>query len=92
MIRINKKWYIDADRHGYILCKTVKAKNKKTGEEYMTDRQVSFHPTVSAALNYFVRLHHKKLVAEQEMTLQESIEKYKEIERFVFKTVNENII
>ena len=92
MIRINKKWYIDADRHGYILCKTVKAKNKKTGEEYMTDRQISFHPTVSAAMQYFMRLHHRKLTEETDMTLKEAIDKFKEIESLVLETCNKNII
>ena len=92
MIKINKKWYIDADKHGNILVKKVKAKNKKTDEEYIADRQVSFHSTVSSALQYFVRLHHRKLTEETDMTLKEAIDKFKEIESFVLETCNKNII
>lgn len=92
MIKINKKWYIDADKHGYILIKRVKATNKKTGEEYIADRQVGFHGTVSSALNQFIRLHHRKLTKETEMTLNEAVNKFKEIESFVLNTTTGNII
>lgn len=92
MIKINKKWYIDADKHGYILVKKVKATNKKTGEEYIADRQVGFHGTVSSALQQFIRLHHKKLTEETDMSLKEALNKFKEIESFVLKTTNGNII
>ena len=92
MIKINKKWYIDADKHGYILIKKAKSKNKKTGEEYIADRQIGFHPTVSSALQQFIRLHHRKLTEETEMTLNEAIDKFKEIESFVLETCNKNII
>lgn len=92
MIKINKKWYIDADKHGYILIKKVKAKNKKTDEEYVTDRQVGFHPTVSSALRQFIRLHHRKLTEETDMTLKEAIDKFEEIESIVLETCNKNII
>lgn len=92
MIKINKKWYIDADKYGYILIKKVKATSKKTGEEYIADRQVGFHPTVSSALNQFIRLQHRKLTEETDMTLKEAIDKFKEIESIVFKSTNSNII
>ena len=32
MIKINKKWYIDADKRCYILCKKTKRIDKETGE------------------------------------------------------------
>lgn len=92
MIKINKKWYIDADKNEYILVKKYKAKNQKTGEEYIADKQISFHPTVSSALNNFIRLHHRKIVAEQELSLKEAIDQFKEIEQFILNTVNGNII
>lgn len=92
MIKINKKWFIDADKHGYILIKKVKAKNKNTGEEYVTDRQVGFHPTVSSALRQFIRLHQRKLTEETDMTLKEAIGKFEEIESIVLESCNKNII
>lgn len=92
MIKINKKWYIDADKHEYILVKKVKAVSKKTNEEYLADRQVGFHATVSSALNQFVRLHHRKLVQEQELSLKDAIDKFEKIESFVLETCNKNII
>lgn len=92
MIKINKKWFIDADKHGYILIKKVKTTNKKTGEENIVDKQISFHPTISSALQYFIRLHHRKLTEETDMTLNEAIEKFKEIESFALETCNKNII
>ena len=36
MIKINKKWYIDADKRCYILCKKTKRIDKETGEEIVT--------------------------------------------------------
>lgn len=86
MIKINKKWFIDADRHGYTLCMMAKHKNKKTGEESIQPRAVSYHATVSSALSYYVRIKHKKMVSEEGMTIKESIERFKELEASVFKT------
>lgn len=86
MIKISKKWFIDADKHGYALCKMVKVKNKKTGEEEIKPKNVSYHSNVSSALNSYVRLKHKKLVAEEELSIKEAIDKFKEIESSVFST------
>lgn len=86
MIKINKKWFIDADRHSYTLCMMVKQKNKKTGEESIQPKAVSYHSTVSQALSNYVRIKHKKMVANEELTIKEAIEKFRELESSVFKT------
>ena len=86
MIKINKKWYIDADRHGYTLCMMVKQRNKKTGEEEIKPKAMGYHPTVSSALRNYVRIKHKKIVAEEMLTIKEAVEKFKELEASVFKT------
>lgn len=88
MIKINKKWYIDADKRCYILCKKVKRIDKETGEEiiYFTDK--SFHPSVSSALSAFVKKIQLQEVRMNNMKISEAIERFNQIEKVVIKSVN----
>lgn len=88
MIKINKSWYIDSDKYSYVLFKKVKRVNKKTGEEYEAQANVTYHSTVSDALTCLCRTLQKKLTAKREMSLKEAIEEFKKIEKVVIESAN----
>lgn len=88
MIKINKKWYIDADKRCYILCKKVKRIDKETGEEIAIFTDKSFHPSVSAALSAFIKKMQLQEVRINDMKLDEAIERFNKIEKIIIKSVN----
>lgn len=88
MIKINKKWYIDADKRCYILCKKVKRIDKETGEEIAIFTDKSFHPSVSAALSAFIKKMQLQEVRTNDMKLDEAIERFNKIEKIIIKSVN----
>ena len=88
MIKINKKWYIDADKRCYILCKKTKRIDKETGEEIVTFTDKSFHPSVSAALSAFIKKMQLQEVKINDMKFDEAIERFNKIEKVIIKSVN----
>ena len=88
MIKINKKWYIDADKRCYILCKKTKRIDKETGEEIVIFTDKSFHPSVSAALSAFIKKMQIQEVKIHDMKLDEAIERFNKIEKIIIKSVN----
>lgn len=88
MIKINKKWYIDADKRCYILCKKTKRIDKETGEEIAIFTDKSFHPSVSAALSAFIKKMQLQEVKIHDMKLDEAIERFNKIEKVIIKSVN----
>ena len=88
MIRINKSWYIDSDKYSYILFKKVSRTNKKTGEVYESQVNVTYHSTISDALTCLVRTLQKKLTSRNEMSLKEAIVEFEKIEKVVIESAN----
>ena len=88
MIKINKQWYIDADKRCYILCKKTKHIDKKTGEEIVIFTDKSFHPSVSSALSSFVKKMQLREVRINNMKIDEAIERFNQIEEIIIKSVN----
>ena len=88
MIKINKQWYIDADKRCYILCKKTKRIDKETGEEIVIFTDKSFHPSVSAALSAFIKKMQLQEVKTNDMKLDEAIERFNKIEKIIIKSVN----
>lgn len=88
MIKINKKWYIDADKRCYILCKKTKRINKETGEKIAIFTDKSFHPSVSAALSAFIKKMQLQEVRINDMKLDEAIERFNKIEKVIIKSAN----
>ena len=87
MIKINDNIYIKSDKNCYIVCKYL-GKNKKNEDVYDA---MTYHRTLKEALSMLIRLKQYQLVAENDLTLQEAIEKFKQIEEETEKMLKEYI-
>lgn len=86
MIKVLKNWYIEADSFQYILYKRVIRTNQKTGEEYESRTECTYHSSVSSCLQcLMVKLHRKKIM-KHDMALQEALNEFKRIEKMVLKS------
>ena len=87
MIKINDNIYIKSDKNCYIVCKYF-GKNKKNEDVYDA---MTYHRTLKEALSMLIRLKQYQLVAENDLTLQEAIEKFRQIEEETEKILKEYI-
>lgn len=87
MIKINDNIYIKSDKNCYIVCKYL-GKNKKNEDVYDA---MTYHRTLKEALSMLIRLKQYQSVAENDLTLQEAIEKFKQIEEETEKMLKEYI-
>ena len=87
MIKINDNIYIKSDKNCYIVCKYL-GKNKKNEDVYDA---MTYHRTLKEALSMLIRLKQYQLVAENDLTLQEAIEKFRQIEEETEKMLKEYI-
>lgn len=87
MIKINDNIYIKSDKNCYIVCKYL-GKNKKNEDVYDA---MTYHRTLKEALSMLIRLKQYQSVAENDLTLQEAIEKFKQIEEETEKMFKEYI-
>lgn len=74
MIILPKGWYIDADRHNYIL---YTRKSGKDGKEFRANE--SYHATLAQALERYYKTRTRKLVADQDMQLEEALAKVRDL-------------
>ena len=85
MIKIDEDFSIIADDNCYIVCKfTYKDKN---GEDVY--KNLTYHRTLKEALTALIRKKQMKLVADNELTLQEAINEFKRIEEEFEQTFKE---
>ena len=87
MIKINDNIYIKSDKNCYIVCKYL-GKNKKNEDVYDA---MTYHRTLKEALSMLIRQRQYKLIAENDLTLQEAIEKFKQIEEETEKMLKEYV-
>ena len=87
MIKINDSIYIKSDKNCYIVCKYL-GKNKKNEDVYDA---MAYHRTLKEALSMLIRLKQYQSVAENDLTLQEAIEKFRQIEEETEKMLKEYI-
>ena len=87
MIKINDNIYIKSDKNCYIVCKYL-GKNKKNEDVY---NAMTYHRTLKEALSMLIRLKQYQSVAENDLTLQEAIEKFRQIEEEIEKMLKEYI-
>lgn len=87
MIKIDEDFSIIADDNCYIVCKfSYKDKN---GEDVY--KNLTYHRTLKEALTALIRKKQIKLVAENELTLQQAINEFKRIEEEFEQALKENI-
>lgn len=87
MIKIDEDFSIIADDNCYIVCKfTYKDKN---GEDVY--KNLTYHRTLKEALTALIRKKQIKLVADNELTLQEAINEFERIEKEIEQSLKENI-
>lgn len=89
MIHVYKNWYIDSDRYQYILFKKQLRIDKETGEEYEARDNMTYHPTVSDALTSLCRTLGRRFINENDVELEEAIEKFKKIEKVVIGSISD---
>lgn len=87
MIKINDRFCIAADERQYILQeRKVRKDGKDAGEEYV--RSVGYYTTVSDALTGACRALQRERVANCDMSMQESIQAFRDVERCVMEGEN----
>lgn len=74
MIILPKGWYIDADRHNYIL---YMRKSGKDGKEFKANE--SYHATLAQALERYYKTRVRKMVADRDMQLEEALAKVSDL-------------
>lgn len=87
MIKLDDNLYIKSDKNCYIICRYL-GKNKKNEDVYDA---MTYHRTLKEALSMLIRQRQYKLIAENDLTLQEAIEKFKQIEEETEKMLKEYI-
>lgn len=87
MIKLNDNLYIKSDKNCYIICKYL-GKNKKNEDVYDA---MTYHRTLKEALSMLIRQKQYQLVAENDLTLQEAIKKFKQIEEETEKILKEYV-
>ena len=87
MIKIDKDFSIIADDNCYIVCKF--AYKDKNGEDVY--KNLTYHRTLKEALTALIRKKQIKLVADNELTLQEAINEFERIEKEIEHSLKENI-
>lgn len=87
MIKIDEDFSIIADDNCYIVCKfTYKDKN---GEDVY--KNLTYHRTLKEALTALIRKKQIKLVADNELTLQQAINEFERIEEEFEQVLKKNI-
>lgn len=85
MIKINKDFSIIADENCYIVSRYY-GKDKNGEDVY---KNLTYHRTLKEALTALIRKKQMKLVADNELTLQEAINEFKRIEEEFEQTFKE---
>lgn len=87
MIKIDKDFRIIADDNCYIVSKYY-GKDKNGEDVY---KNLTYHRTLKEALTALIRKKQIKLVADNELTLQEAINEFERIEEEIGQVFEENI-
>ena len=87
MIKIDEDFSIIADDNCYIVSKYY-GKDKKGKDVY---KNLTYHRTLKEALTALIRKKQIKLVADNELTLQEAINEFERIEKEIEQSLKENI-
>ena len=87
MIKIDKDFSIIADDNCYIVSGYY-GKDKKGKHVY---KNLTYHRTLKEALTALIRKKQIKLVADNELTLQEAINEFERIEKEIEQSLKENI-
>lgn len=87
MIKIDEDFSIIADDNCYIVSRYY-GKDKNGEDVY---KNLTYHRTLKEALTALIRKKQIKLVAENELTLQQAINEFKRIEEEFEQALKENI-
>lgn len=87
MIKLISGYYLDSDKHCYMIGKKQKIKNPKTGEEEIKFVPETFHRKVSDALESLYQNLGRQMVSKKDMDLSEMILEMKNIEEKLSKLV-----
>ena len=90
MIHIDKNYYIDADENQFILLRTVKRKDKKTGEMKDGTDYLSYHATVSQAVRAYLRMQERTVAHQDDMELSEALSAYEKAVNRLQKLIDQH--
>ena len=78
MIELIDGYFIDADEHNYIVCKKVKNITDKMKKTYTP---ISYHTTVTSAIEYVARRLTRERVHNTPLTIREAVAAFGEVEQ-----------
>ena len=85
MIKINDRYYIDADEHCYMLkeARTIKDKKSKNYGK-STYKTLGYHSTIDFCLNGLIKKELREFISKsEEKGIKDLIQKMKELEEFI---------
>lgn len=88
MIKVYKDWVIAADENQYKVGTVVNITDKATGETKDSLKVDHYTGSVEQALKIILRAEKRRIVATEELTLQEAFQKFKELTEDFESVVN----
>ena len=88
MIRVYKDWVIASDDMNYKLGTVIQVKDKETGEMKDSLKIESYAGSIEQALKMILRVEKRRLVASEELTLEEAYQRFKELTEDFESVVN----
>lgn len=87
MIKINEKYFIDADNNNFVLKEYLgKRLNKKTNEKEDTYEIWGYYNTIESTLNGLVKKELRKFISKQEInSLNDLQQKIDDLHKFIAK-------
>ena len=88
MIKVYKDWVITADENQYKVGTVVKITDKATGETKDSLKVDHYTGSIEQALKIILRLEKRRIAASEELTLEEALQRFKELTEDLESTVN----
>ena len=88
MIKVYKDWVITADENQYKVGTVVKITDKATGETKDSLKVDHYTGSIEQALKIILRVEKRRIAASEELTLEEALQRFKELTEDFESTIN----
>lgn len=79
MLKLNQKYFLEADRYNYILFANKKRKNRKTGETTDVVDVEGYVNNLSHAMDLIYRIETRKYINEHDSELKEATKFFRQL-------------
>ena len=79
MLKLNEKYFLEADRYNYILFANKKRKNRKTGETTDIVDVEGYVNDLTHAMDLIYRIETRKYIAEHDSELKEATKFFRQL-------------